>query len=163
DGRLLWADSLHDRIGSWDPAAGRALIHEEHSAGGHGVKALALAPGGHALAAARPDDGVAIWDLTAERDWPAPLAPESWHVADLAFTPAGRARVAAGRDGMIRPWDTATWRGRRSWAAGNESVTCLDIAPDGRTLVVGGRSGWLRRWEIDSGRLVAEWRGHDGL
>src|SRR5262249_40455352 len=65
--------------------------------------------------------------------------------------------VASAGDG-IRLWDPATGKLARTIEA--RGVTCLAVSPDGKMLASGGRDRVVRLWDVESGKALAELKGH---
>lgn len=160
--RLVWADSLTDRIGTYDPEQGgfQVGVSTEDGTRRPWIRKLALAPDGRTVAAATLFDGVMVWASGLEQS-PLRLSSESWDARSLAFTPDGLRLVAGGKNGMVRTWDTATWSEQHAWQAQDEGIACLSIAPDRETVVLGSYTGRLKRWELGGGRRIAEWSAHE--
>jgi WD40 repeat protein len=159
-GRFLYSgDALKGEVLSWNTDSGLVETQFQKPFPGLRIKAMALAMDGRTLGACLQDNGVALWH-TGTGALAVRLTPESWDASALAFTPDGRALVAAGRDGTIRVWEISGQDPRVLWSArGEAGLTCLAISPDGRELTVGGWSGWLRCWDCVSGRPLAVLQG----
>lgn len=160
--RLVWADTLMDRIGTYDQEQGGFQLGTAFEGGGprHWIKQLALAPDGRTVAATTLFGGVMVWGSEL-RESSLRLSPDSWKARGVAFTPDGLQLVAGGMDGTVRTWDTSTWSEQAAWQAQDEPIACIDIAPDRRTLVLGSYTGRLRCWELGGDRRLAEWEGHE--
>ncbi|MFD8866400.1 WD40 repeat domain-containing protein [Streptomyces sp. NPDC059590] len=114
--------------------------------------AVPLTPGCRALLADVPADGswlaitddrdrtVRVWD-TREGTLPAALAGHTDAIHSRAVSPDGTWLATAGRDGIVRVWDTATWRTRHVLP---DSGTALLSSPDGTWLAAGPATGQVR-------------------
>ena len=65
-----------------------------------------------------------------------------------AFTPDGRTLLAAGDDGRVRGWDTATWHERAGYDPGAGPLTSLAVSPIGRRVAVAGTER-IAVWDLD--------------
>lgn len=73
----------------------------------------------------------------------------------LLFAHQGRQLVASGpTPGILRVWDTRTWKVETELVGHSASVEALALAPDGMTLASGGRDRALHLWD------TATWRRH---
>jgi WD40 repeat protein len=155
-GAVLYAgDALSGGVLSWDRSSGLLERRFENPFPDLKLSALGLASDGRTLAAAVRNQGVVLWN-TGTGALAVRLAPESWDVSAVTFTPDGQTLVAAGWDGTIRVWDTSGANPQPLWSSRAErGLTCLAVAPDGRTVAVGGWSGWLRFWDCASGQPLS--------
>jgi WD40 repeat protein len=146
----------------WDPASGRPNMELTRHTGR--VRAVAFALDGQLLASASTDGTVRLWNPATGRPvWElhperasrrsrrrvlgipsrTPNARSIWIWA-VTFAPDGRLLAAAGDDGTIRLWDTAT--GRPVWELIEHTgrVPAVAFAPDGRLLASAGADGTVR-------------------
>jgi eukaryotic-like serine/threonine-protein kinase len=68
----------------------------------------------------------------------------------LRFSPDGKQLAAAGRDGVLKVWDTENWTERFSHERLG-GVWALAYSPDSSTLVSGGKNGQVDCWNAFSG------------
>ena len=66
-----------------------------------------------------------------------------------AFSPDGRWRAGASRDGVTRVWDTAKWHSPGEATSHAQGVVCVAFTPDSKTLITGGRD-----WRFDNRTLA---------
>ncbi len=120
----------------------------------NGVLAAALSPDGKTLAIGTQEGRIEVWDTNSA----------SWRVRDigdekigtiwkLAYAADGRTAYTASDDGIVRGWDTATWKPTATLDATEGSATALALSPDGKTLVAGYRSGAIAIWDVATGQL----------
>jgi WD40 repeat protein len=92
-------------------------------------------------------DHVYVWDVATGRAV-ANLAVGPQHgAASAAFSPDGRTLATASADGIVRLWDTATWKVRAELRGHRDRVTALAFGPDGR-LFTGGLDTVVLGWDI---------------
>jgi WD40 repeat protein len=156
----------------WDPATGELKL----TLAGHdgGVKAVAFAPSGKALATAGNDGSVRLWD-TATGALLRRQNPGATPLEAVAFSPDGEVFAAVGQDQKVRLWQTESGEllfnidAPKGWGLG------LAFSPDGRTLVTsseqdvqGFNAGAavqghpVRLWEVATGLERARFEGHQG-
>lgn len=122
----------------WDPSTGRELRRLadpkpwdfKHATDQH---TLALSPDESLLAAARPEEGVALFDAATGKQRHVLKGGDRW-VYRLAFTPDSRQLVTSGDDKKLRVWDVARGRELRAWNERGGYTACLAISADGRWL-----------------------------
>jgi serine/threonine-protein kinase len=66
----------------------------------------------------------------------------------VTYSPEGGTLASAGKDGMIRLWDSATLRLRKELRSGQGEVNEVVFTPDGKTLISAGDDGTVRLWDI---------------
>jgi WD40 repeat protein len=85
-------------------------------------------------------------------------------VSRVCFSPGGKMLVTGGGDGVVRVWDTGTWRVTHSLmidrqdadAAGEDRVDGLVFSADGQILAAGSEMGDVSLWETSTWKM----RGH---
>jgi WD40 repeat protein len=73
----------------------------------------------------------------------------------VAWSPDGRLLATGGRDGMVRVWDTASWRQRRELRGQAGAVRSLAFSLDGQWLAGAGEGRRVLLWK------TRDWRQHD--
>jgi WD40 repeat protein len=145
DGRLLAVRS-DPAMPLLDVRTGQVLATLEHP---QRPSLSAFSPDGRLLATATgASRRVWLWDvegrhcLTKLRAFR--QAPEA-----LAFHPGGRLLAAGPTDGLIRLWDTTTFRevAALDWKVG--PIRALAFAPDGMTAAAAGDKGAVVVWDVD--------------
>jgi WD40 repeat protein/tetratricopeptide (TPR) repeat protein/tRNA A-37 threonylcarbamoyl transferase component Bud32 len=157
----------------WEPSQGKPLAELTSPAGTRSpLLDLAYSPDGRQLAAGASVGHVYIWDVSTGklvhqlRAWEEGSKPEQPVVRALVYV-SPRRLFAAGRDGVIRAWDTTTGNriplpGCRHQANvfGLADVRGLAVAPGGAQVAscsTGDLS--IRVWDNLSGQLLASLEG----
>ncbi|WP_165223999.1 WD40 repeat domain-containing serine/threonine protein kinase [Aquisphaera insulae] len=146
DGRRLVSGHLGPgmNLRVWDVETGRLL----RSMGGHPqcVRTLALSPDGETVAAAggllgKPGEDwkIRIWRLDSG-DCVREIEGHTRPVRSVSFSPDGRFLASVGNDRIVRQWDVASGRLRRS-ARGVDDLAAVSFAPDGRSVAVADGEG----------------------
>lgn len=152
DGRLVTA-GLDDHVRTW---RGVELAPDLDVRVGaqDGELAAALSPDGKELATGTEVGTVDVWDVEG-RTWrahvPVPTAGTVWK---LIYAPDGATAFTATNDGIIRLWDTRSWRDPVALDAGEGPALSLAISPDGRRLAAGYQSGAIVLWDVATRRLA---------
>jgi RNA polymerase sigma factor (sigma-70 family) len=172
DGKTLVTCGEDKAIRFWDVASGK----QERAITGYPdiVGAFALSPDGTRLATvgmteSSPGVGtwprasqVRLWDVVAGKEVGRlrVLPPKDTdHVADLVFTPDGKALVTAGPDDKVHFWDPADGKEQHHLDLG-EWPGAIALSPKGETLAVavGGRT--VRLLDLAGGRDAVTAGGH---
>ncbi|WP_242380448.1 nSTAND1 domain-containing NTPase [Actinomadura luzonensis] len=159
DGRTLAAADVDGQVWLWDPTA-----HRQLGAAMPGTYDVAFSPDGRTLAAADPvvamgtareDGGVRLFDVATHRESGARLrpaddpSPGEWTgVRAIRFSRDGRTLTAAGTDGTVRRWDTAT---RRQLGPADRLRSFGDLSGDGALdafWVLTGTEGSVAIWDV---------------
>ena len=165
DGRLLATGTYDKWVRIWDVATGK-LIGQPISQP-EIVNSVEFSPDGRWLLAA-----------TGYRDYSVPSSARAWEVATGepaspplphpatirggVFTPDGRLAITGAYDGLIRFWDTSTWRllGEPIKTA---RVMALALSRDGLYLAVACNSDEAFVYSVPDRRLVSSPLRHAGL
>jgi WD40 repeat protein len=123
-----------------------------------------IAAGTFGVALFNSADGVLIRKLTVA---------EAIH--GVAFSPEGSRIAAAGRDKVVRIWNTATGELVRTIEpqgfmqfVGDQTfvepiavpILAVDFAPDGKSLATAGSDRMVRIWDLESGKERQRFEGH---
>jgi len=92
-------------------------------------------------------DHVYIWDAATGRSVATLAAGPRPGAANAAFAPDGRTLATASADGVIRLWETATWKVRAEFRGHRDRVTAMAFGPDGR-LFTGGLDTVVLGWDV---------------
>ncbi|MCC6645050.1 MAG: hypothetical protein IT374_05690 [Polyangiaceae bacterium] len=119
------------------------------------VALLAAGPAGQ-LAMDGPAGHVSIWsldalDTTREPARPSPLAAiaaDAEQVLALAYSEDGKLLATAGRERVVRVWDTRTFELVRELRGHEDRIVALAWAPDGRHLVSGSHDTTAIVWSL---------------
>jgi len=126
------------------------------------TRSIAFSPDGRWLASGTRELGLQLFDATSGRRSTL-LAPNSdsprygWPA--VAFSPDGARLASVLDDYNLRLIELSTGRETK---IGWTTLTSLSYSPDGRWLAGGSRDGAARAVEVGVGRVVREFRGHDG-
>src|SRR5262249_30405353 len=153
----------------WDVATGR--LRRTLAIGGEGEGDLALSPDGKLLASresiSEERDSVTLWDVTTGRRKRTARIPdanadvnERGNTLELAFSPDGKTFVTTGlayggneERGVLRLWDVATVRSKRTFRVPMGPILWFAFSPDGQRLAAAA-GGPIRLWDLRTGRLV---------
>jgi WD40 repeat protein len=139
-GRTLATASADGTARIWDPTRGRELDRVLGHSGP--VTSVAFTPDGARLVTGSWDGTVRLWDASGH----------AGPVIDLAFVPDGL--LSAGRDGVVKLWDPATGRARRTYAVSrgrSERLLDLSTSADGAWFAAAGSDGTVWVWRTAGG------------
>jgi len=100
-------------------------------------------------------DHVYVWDATTGRAVATLAASPRSGATNAAFAPDGRTLATASADGIVRLWETATWKVRTEFRGHRDRVTALAFGPDGR-LFTGGLDTIVLGWDVRPPREPAK-------
>jgi WD40 repeat protein len=73
----------------------------------------------------------------------------------VKFSPDGRTLATGGGDGMVKLWDTATWKPRYQLKGHQGTITSLAFSPDGKLLASADDTS-VGLWDVASGSEIRE-------
>ena len=80
----------------------------------------------------------------------------------VAISPDGRRLASGGTGGVIKLWDTDTWKEVGSLRADEGQVQGLSFSPDGRRLASASLDRTVRVWDTGTWKRSTTFRGHNG-
>lgn len=136
---------------------------------------LAVGIGGPHTYAVDPPQQVMVFDVAQRREHRTFATPTQ--VNAVAFSADGKLLAAAGHNGTIWMWDTASWTEVGRWQGpANTGYGAIVFLPrsrlgtagppgdrPGELLATGSRSGRIDLWDVNTQALVHQMHGHIGL
>jgi WD40 repeat protein/serine/threonine protein kinase len=174
DARRVAAGLESGQLELWDAASGQqfaTMMGRE----GNAIYAVAFSPDGSRIVCGKSDGTVSIWDaasaketiqltgLSNQYEFQDPVAKQyelQWPVITVAFTPDGRRILSGDMGGQVRVWDAGKNQGFTTLRA-DGSVYSIAFSPDGTLLVSGSGDKTVRLWNVESGKVIASYKGHD--
>jgi RNA polymerase sigma factor (sigma-70 family) len=144
------------KVRIWDVATG-ALRHELD---GHmnEVAGLAFSPDGTRFATCAQNannpgmksvvDCVFVWDVASGKRVAGAEQGLGVGAGVVTFSPDGQTLATSAADGLVRQWDTMTWKERSVVRGHRDPVTALSFTPDGRRLLSGSVDTTVLAWEV---------------
>ncbi|MFM8395215.1 MAG: WD40 repeat domain-containing protein, partial [Acidobacteriota bacterium] len=133
------------------------------------IYTVAFSPDGKWLATGSGDGTAKVWDVATGKPL-STLRADSENVLHVAFSPprAGmdgdglstRLLATAGADGVVRLWDTASWREVRQLKGHTKQIHELTFSPDGRWLATASDDTTVRIWDPWTGSLIRVMTGY---
>jgi WD40 repeat protein len=74
------------------------------------------------------------------------------YVHAVAFAPDGKTLATGSSDGVVKLWDVATGKERRTLRGHRGNICSVAFAPDGRTLATGSYDQTVRLWDARTGQ-----------
>jgi WD40 repeat protein len=175
DGKTLLAfsrdkTSTDERLVVWDIETGteRSRQNVPFAIQQRWIKVCAVSPDGKTAALGLPDSTARLVNLDGKAE-PRSVAhhvgdlPYEKGVSAVAFSPDGRTLVTAGRDRMVRAWDSASGKEVRTLEAKSSSwVEAVAFSQDGGRVATAGQGSLIRVWDVRTGADAAPHPGHRG-
>lgn len=137
----------------WSAEQGRALESIQLSA--QSLRALALSPSRHLLAAACSDNSIYLLDPETFALKTTLAAAHANSVFCVAWSPDGRYLLSGGRDAMLRIWDAGeNFKLVKEQAAHWYTLNHLVFSPDGRFFATASRDKTIKIWDAASFELL---------
>jgi eukaryotic-like serine/threonine-protein kinase len=154
DGRALVTTGGDQTARLWDVTSGRERLALPAPRGIFLVNA-SFSPDGGTLATSEAypfspglTGHVRLWDTaTGKEKLPALEAPNGGAWA-TAFTPDGRFLAVSDNGGVVKLWDVAPRKVRRTLLGHTERLHAIAFSPDGKTMATGGNDGTVRLWDL---------------
>lgn len=153
DGKTLASISQDFTVRLWDLGTGKELRKLDAPRGGY--YDLSFSPDGQTLASC--GQNLTIWETKTYRKLHEfELNIQGWFTC-LAFSPDGKTLVIGSEHGVIRFWDTTTWKEVRkiqTHAKEMLGVKSLAFSPDGKFLASAGEDGLLSLRDAKTGEPI---------
>ena len=106
------------------------------------------------------DTTVKLWDrLTGQL-----LRTLSGHRGPVnAVQLRGNLVVSASGDGIAKLWNLTSGLCIKEFPSKDRGMACVEFSPDSRTILAGGNDQVIYQFDTNSGELVRELKGHEGL
>lgn len=72
----------------------------------------------------------------------------------IVFAPDSRHALSGGKDGVVRYFDSRTWREVHQWNSHKGPIHALAFSPDGKQCLSAGNDGTLKVYRLDNGNEV---------
>ena len=166
DGKTLASAGKDGSVKLWDvaaPSPKSSSILKEHEGA---VGAVAYSPDGKLLASGGADKKIVIWDaakntkVTVLEGHPKPVKALAWSADGSTLASGGDQTVQLLETGIIKLWDSATWKERKSPTFALAPVFGVAFADDGKSLITAGQDNAVQVWDIATGKERTALRGH---
>ncbi len=127
-----------------------------------GITDVTFLPGRERAIVGAIDGSVAVLDLLPNPPVIKPLFAEHEEaVTAVAAFADGRLAASSSEDGTVRVWDTFSQP--VTGLEGSYAFSSVTFSPDGLLLLSAGHSGSLQLWDADTGQLLRNYPGHEGV
>lgn len=158
--KFLYLASESGTVSQWKLCNDRYELQERTVGHAAGVTSMAHYAGSpEMLATCSSDLCIKIWHSSLETGRLCvnkTLKGHSNVVSSICFAPSGRWLYSAGRDKLIKVWNTdtgycvSTAKGHTQW------IKTLDVSPDGSLLASAGMDQCVRLWSLSSANPIVE-------
>ena len=163
DGKRLAAGGSHNGydgfVTLWDTESriGSNLYTHESP-----VTAVSFSRDGKAIASARLDGTVRLWDQAEGKERFRLSGQCGSSFSDLCFSSDGERLVTAHKDRTIRLWDSKSGLEQGRIGPHQGKILCFALSPDDRLLAVSDDEGNVLLREVTTGRIMTSFVGHRG-
>lgn len=141
----------------WDVKAGYKPTRELR---GHTQGVLDVCFDTKYIVSCSKDTTVKLWDRTTGQA----LRTLSGHRGPVnAVQLRGNLVVSASGDGIAKLWNLTSGLCIKEFPSKDRGMACVEFSPDSRTILAGGNDQVIYQFDTNSGELVRELRGHEGL
>ena len=141
----------------WDV---QANYHPVRQLRGHTQGVLDVCFDDRYIVSCSKDTTVKLWDrLTGQL-----LRTLSGHRGPVnAVQLRGNLVVSASGDGIAKLWNLTSGLCIKEFPSKDRGMACVEFSPDSRTILAGGNDQVIYQFDTNSGELVRELKGHEGL
>lgn len=120
---------------------------------------VAFSNNGELMASGSNDNKVNVWDKNGKLI--KSFTAHSVGVKDLKFSVDDKSLFTAGRDNLIRVWNTETWKREAELVGHKQAVNRLAVHPNGKLLYSCSDDLTIKKWDIKSKKVLSEFKGHN--
>jgi WD40 repeat protein len=168
DGKTLAAAGNDGAVRLWDVTGASPKVSatlKEHSGP---VSVVAFSPDGKLLASGGTDKKVVIWNVaksskvTSLEGHPQEVKAVAWSADGDSLATGGGQTVNLLDRGIIKLWDSSTWKPREAPTFALGPVFALAFMDDGESLVTASQDNAIKVFEVATGLELFALRGHLG-
>jgi WD40 repeat protein len=119
-------------------------------------------PGRQAAPTGPPPVEARIWSLDDGRER-ATLSGHNGEVVALEFSADGKALATTSRAGVVKLWDTATFKLKQTPTGRQGGVDLVQFSPDGKTLIEASAAGLVTLCDVETGKTRATFTHFGGM
>jgi WD40 repeat protein len=148
----------HDKLRLMGKDGGVWTFERECNAHSKMITGAVFSPDGRWIASCGEDAKVIIWDVEREEILRT-LGPFD-HQMNIAFSSDGSLLATASHTGIVRVWNTSTWKLNWQWNAHQKVILDIDFSPDGTLLATASKDFTAKIWSVQSRECLHTLHGH---
>lgn len=105
---------------------------------------------------------IRLWDINSEKELLSISTKFKEAIITLAFSPDGNSIAGAGKDGIIKIWDTKKGALLSVLQGHSDRIESIVFSPNGKLLASGSWDGTMRLWNIEEKTQITQQEGNRG-
>jgi WD40 repeat protein/serine/threonine protein kinase len=144
----------------------RSDVVSTFSASDYEISSVDVSPDGKWLATGQMSGEIRVWDIHQEKTAVilSPRIPGSLLRGQVVFAPEGDRLFTTAGDGVVKVWETASWKETKSPFSHGAIIGSINLSHDGSLLTIFGHDEMISLWDVNKqterGKIFGGQGGH---